>query len=306
MGAHRFSFPRSRPGGATGLSVYCALLLGGISILNGSGCSTLFDSPSMEGVQVVKSVAGAVITNGNTNSEAQSSSGVLDLTRNPNQGQSDTACAQGGNSKIQITSSEAIRDLQERRGKTGPEKKLVQAISLFEKEKIDQSQKYLDAALSEGLRNPADRAVAHMYLGFTNCIEANKTACSVHFRRMYAELSGYAVTEDNYGYREWFPVLQEVSGPCANLANGRSGSRSQSVLLVTKTLNGGSQLLLNVRPGGTIVFDGRPVGETPPIKLIKVNPGAHTLSISNGRANPIAVDIDVGVGEQIEIRHGVQ
>lgn len=305
-----------------GRTTYCCLfrdvMLGGLLIPTLSGCSILFDAPSQDGVQIVKSAVRAV-GNGESASSPQPSSGVLDLTHVRGSGQTvgaTNACGQEKTRKVEMTSSDAVRDLQERAGKTAAEKKLVQAIAYFNSEKIDQARRSIDSAPITELRRAADRAVAYMYLGFIHCIDFNKTACALEFRRMYAEMPGYLVTDDAPGNRKWSSVLQEVTAQypggakaaAVGLTNAPAAPSPQmySALLVSKTTDGSSQLLLNVRPGGSIVFDGQVVGEAPPVRLIKVNPGVHSFALSSGRTQPFAVDVDVGVGEQIEIRHGVQ
>ena len=298
---------RRRVGGVVPL--VCA-----ISIL--SGCSVLLDAPSQDGVQIVKSVGRTVAAN--ESAATIPSSAVLDLTRVRKFGQNGAANGSRGREgtrKIDLTSSDAVRDLQERPLKTVAEKKLVLAIGYFNNEKVDQARKVIDLALIADLRQAADRAVAYMYLGFIYCFDFDKNVCALQFRRMYAEEPGYLVTGEAPGYSKWFPVLQEVTAqylhdtqPEVSVGNGSVAPVTliPSALLVSKTPDGSSQLLLNLRPGGAIAFDGQSVGDSPPVRLIKVPPGLHLFVLSSGQSPLFAVDVDVGVGEQIEIRRGVQ
>jgi len=280
-----------------------------------SGCSVLLDAPSQDGVQIVKSVGRTVVAN--ESAATIPSSAILDLTRVRKSGQNSANGSRGreGTRKIDLTSSDAVRELQERPVKTIAEKKLVQAIGYFHNEKIDQARRVIDLALIADLRQAADRAVAYMYLGFIYCFDFDKNVCALQFRRMYAEEPGYLVTGEAPGYAKWFPVLQEVTAqylhdtlPEASLGSGSVAPVTQipSALLVSKTPDGSSQLLLNLRPGGSIAFDGQSVGDSPPVRLIKVTPGLHLFVLSSGQSPLFAVDVDVGVGEQIEIRRGVQ
>jgi hypothetical protein len=287
------------------------------------GCSILFDSSSQDGVQIVKSASQAIdsppdgvqIVNsaGQAISERESTSAisqptVLDLRSSPSPGQG--GANGGGDRSISLTSRDAVRELRDRRSLAPAEKKLIRAIALFDREETSQARRIIDQSLIDNLTLAADRAVAHMYRGFMLCYEQDKSACAFQFRRMYAEVPGFVVTEEEQGYRRWSPVLDEVTaeyrGSSTAAANApTASSHRRSTLQISSIADGGSQLLLNVRPGGSITFDGKLVGESPPIRIIKVNPGVHSLVLS-GRGEPFAADIDVGAGEQIEIRRDVR
>lgn len=268
-----------------------------------SGCSILFDTSSLDGVQIVKS-ASRTITDCENTAETPASA-VLDLTNWQSVGQRGSAGA--GGHGISLTSSDAIRQLKDRRSHVPAERKLVRAIAYFDREEFSSARRIIDQSLVASLRLPGDRALAYMYRGFMLCYEDDRNACALQFRRMYAEVPGFLVTEDGHGYRRWSPVLDQVTaehrGSSTAAANAPASSRHlRSTLHVSSTADGSSQLLLNVRPGGSITFDGKRVGESPPIRVIKVNPGTHTLVLTGSLGEPLAADIDVGVGEQIEIR----
>lgn len=274
-----------------------------LAALTLSGCSILFDSASQEGVQIVKSP-------GRGGGECESatdvpSSAVLDLRYVQELDQ--RASTGAGGRGVSLTSSDAVRELKARRSPTPAERKLVRGISHFDRDETGLARRIIDQSLIGNLRLAADRAVAYMYRGFMLCGEQDKSACALQFRRMYAEVPGFLVTEDGHGYRRWSSVLDEVTaehrGSSTALANGpTASSHMHSTLQVSSTADGGSQLLLNIRPGGSIVFDGKLVGESPPIRIIKVNPGVHTFALTGGRGEPFAADVDIGAGEQIEIR----
>ena len=272
-----------------------------------SGCSILFDSSSQEGVQIVKS-AGRAISECENASDVPSSA-VLDLRYSQDLGQHGSNG--GGGRSISVTSSDAVRELKARLSPTLSERKLVRAISHFDHDETSQARWIIDQALIGNLRLAGDRAVAYMYRGFMLCDEHDNSGCALQFRRMYAEVPGFLVTEEGHGYRRWAPVLDEVTaehrGSLTAAANApTTSSYIRSTLQVSSTADGSSQLLLNVRPGGSIVFDGKLVGESPPIRIIKVNPGVHTFVLTGGRGEPFAADVDVGAGEQIEIRRDVR
>lgn len=272
------------------------LLLTGALALVLSSCSTLFDSPSQEGVQIVRRADQAIRGSGGDSDIPAAN--TLDLTY----------IDLTGNRGSALTSSKAVRDLQDRPGKTPAERELVQAINHFNREQTTAAKRIIDPPLMADLRLPADRALAHMYRGFILCYEYDRNAGAGEFRRMYAEVPEFVVTEEGPGYSRWSPVLNEVTAQLpasSRRAAGKPGS-SRSTMLVSKTADGSSQLLLNVFPGGSIVFDGQRVGESPPVRLIKVSPGVHSLLLTSSQGEPFAVDVDIGTGERIEIRRGTK
>lgn len=268
-----------------------------------SGCAILFDSASQEGVQIVKSASRAISECDNASDLP--SSAVLDLRGSQGGGQRGSNGA--GGRGVSLTSSDAVEALKVRRNPTLAERKLIRAVAHFDRDETRAARRIIDQSLIGNLKEASDRALAYMYRGIMLCDEQDKSDCALQFRRMYAEVPGFLVTEKGHGYRKWSPVLNEVTaehrGNSTALAGAiASSSHLRSTLTVSSTADGGSQLLINVRPGGAIVFDGKAVGEAPPIRVIKVDPGIHTLVLTAGREAPFVADIDVGVGEQVEIR----
>lgn len=62
-------------------------------------------------------------------------------------------------------------------------------------------------------------------------------------------------------------------------------------------------LVFDIRPQGDIYLDGALKGKVPAITRLQVAPGAHSIEVRNGRFTPFVTEVNVGPGEQMEIRH---
>jgi hypothetical protein len=68
----------------------------------------------------------------------------------------------------------------------------------------------LQAALTQGLANRADRINAHKHLAFVACATGQREACKDHFRRVLAINSRFALTKAEAGHPIWGPVFIEA------------------------------------------------------------------------------------------------
>lgn len=273
-----------------------------------TGCSILFDAPSYDSMQVKSSAQSAISCDPVPQIPSQS---VVDLrsTGTRSDQTTDTRSAGASDGRTVLSSRDAISELKDRKFKTPAEKKLLSGISLYDRENVSSARKVIDQPLVDSLDRPADKAIAYMYRGFIACYAKEKNACAQQFRHMYTVLPTFQVSENGVGYRQWSPILNEVTAEHRKTAAKgvvtEPSTQKKSKFVVTKTTDGSAKLVLNTHPGGSVMFDGKLVGESPPIKILMVNPGAHSLLISGRPGERFSADVDIAAGEQIEIRHDI-
>ena len=273
-----------------------------------AGCSILFDAPSYDGVQV-KSNGQAISCDPVPQIQSQSVVDLRTTGTRTEQGAESRPGAQAADGRANLASRDALSELKDRKFKTPAEKNLLNGISLYDKEKVASAKKIIDQPLVDALDRPADKAIAYMYRGFIACYAKAKNACAQQFRYMYTVMPTFQVTENGVGYRMWSPVLNEVTAEHRKTASKgvvtEPVAQKRSKFVVSKTTDGTAKLVLNTHPGGSVMFDGKLVGDTPPIKTLLVSPGAHSLLISGRPGERFGVDVDIAAGEQIEIRHDI-
>lgn len=210
------------------------------------------------------------------------------------------------------TTDDALLELRQRQGNGWAEVTLLEGIANFNNDRLRLAKSQFDVALGHGLAKPADRALAHMYRAFVDCIQGNTKSCAREFHDVYVESPGITVTTMASHPDKWVHVLEKEAPKC-HVADGQGNlggigkyGQSRATLLVSRTRDGGSEVALSVKPGGVIMFDGHAVGETPPIKVLKVKPGAHSVVVKSDTKNVLSADILVGDGERVEIRYGVR
>jgi hypothetical protein len=60
---------------------------------------------------------------------------------------------------------------------------------------------------------------------------------------------------------------------------------------------------LDIKPEGDILVDGVFKGTSPPLVLLQLAPGKHTIEIRNARYKTHSVEVEVKAGEQMSLRH---
>jgi hypothetical protein len=63
------------------------------------------------------------------------------------------------------------------------------------------------------------------------------------------------------------------------------------------------RLELAIAPWGTVFVDGEERGPSPPLRVLDIAPGAHTIVIHNGGFAPHVERVVVKAGEATRIRH---
>ena len=66
---------------------------------------------------------------------------------------------------------------------------------------------------------------------------------------------------------------------------------------------GAGRLELAVAPWGEVLVDGRSRGVSPPLRVLDVPPGAHTIEIRNSTFPAHVERVQVKAGEAVKIRH---
>jgi hypothetical protein len=65
----------------------------------------------------------------------------------------------------------------------------------------------------------------------------------------------------------------------------------------------GGRIELAVAPWGDVWVDGAPRGATPPLRVLQIPPGRHTIEIRNGTFPSHIEHVNVKVGESLRVRH---
>lgn len=90
------------------------------------------------------------------------------------------------------------------------QRELANGIASYEDGSYKQAGKQLNRALSLGLKVPADKASAHKYLAFINCVGGRQSQCRDEFRKALAADPGFDLTPAEAGHPTWGPVFKKV------------------------------------------------------------------------------------------------
>ena len=93
------------------------------------------------------------------------------------------------------------------------QKELASGIASYENGSYKQASKQLNKALSLGLKVPADKACAHKYLAFINCVGGRQGVCRDEFRKALAADPSFDLTPAEAGHPFWGPVFRKLKAP---------------------------------------------------------------------------------------------
>jgi len=62
-------------------------------------------------------------------------------------------------------------------------------------------------------------------------------------------------------------------------------------------------VLFEITPRGDVVVDGVVKGKSPPITQLEISPGPHKIEVRNAAFPPLRLDVNLGPGEEMTIRH---
>jgi len=66
------------------------------------------------------------------------------------------------------------------------------------------------------------------------------------------------------------------------------------------------QVLIAVLPWGEVFVNGKSRGVSPPLRVLDLPPGVHTVEIRNSNFPPHVERVQVRAGEQVRVRHRFQ
>ncbi|HEY5899076.1 MAG TPA: adenylate/guanylate cyclase domain-containing protein, partial [Burkholderiales bacterium] len=104
------------------------------------------------------------------------------------------------------------------------------------------------------------------------------------------------------------PVIAPIASPPSNEAPLPAKSDTPAKKLAARVdkqrpAAGAGRLELAVAPWGEILVDGKSRGVSPPLRIVDLAPGAHTVEIRNSTFPAHVQQVDVKAGEAVRIRH---
>jgi serine/threonine-protein kinase len=63
------------------------------------------------------------------------------------------------------------------------------------------------------------------------------------------------------------------------------------------------RLELAVAPWGEVFVDGKSRGVSPPLRMLEISPGSHTIEIRNSTFPSHVQKVDIKSGDAVKIRH---
>jgi hypothetical protein len=91
------------------------------------------------------------------------------------------------------------------------ERALIEGIRLYEEASFDSAEAALRQALTEGLADPRDRAIAHKYIAFIACAFNRLAECEANFAGAFAADPKFALGDKEIGHPVWGPVYRQVA-----------------------------------------------------------------------------------------------
>ena len=61
--------------------------------------------------------------------------------------------------------------------------------------------------------------------------------------------------------------------------------------------------MLDIKPWGEVMVDGRARGLSPPLKLLQLPEGSHRIEVRNPAGATLVRDVKVSAGGRVEISH---
>ncbi len=98
------------------------------------------------------------------------------------------------------------------------ERAFLNAMRLYEEGQHERAETLFRRALSDGLRDPHDVAMANKHLAFIACAYNRPVDCETAFRAAFAADPAFRLTDAEVGHPIWGPVYRRVG---AEEARGR-------------------------------------------------------------------------------------
>lgn len=90
------------------------------------------------------------------------------------------------------------------------ERALINGMRQYEDGAFERAETSLRAALSQGLQDARDTAVANKYLAFLACAFNRLADCEQHFRAAFTANPDFVLTDSEVGHPVWGPVYRKV------------------------------------------------------------------------------------------------
>jgi hypothetical protein len=91
------------------------------------------------------------------------------------------------------------------------ERSFVNGLRFYEEGQYERAETLLKRALTEGLRDPHDVAVAQKHLAFIACAYNRPVDCEQAFRAAFLADPGFRLNDAEIGHPLWGPVYKRVS-----------------------------------------------------------------------------------------------
>lgn len=97
---------------------------------------------------------------------------------------------------------------------------------------------------------------------------------------------------------------KKTSSPADTHAEKKKKKKDSSAQQETSTKSGAMAIVhIAVIPWGEIYLDGKQLGVSPPLDVLRVTPGKHDIEIRNTTFTPYTLSIEVKAGEKLKIKH---
>ncbi len=90
------------------------------------------------------------------------------------------------------------------------ERALINGLRQYEDGAFERAETSLRSALSQGLQDPRDTAVANKYLAFLACAFNRLAECELSFRAAFAANPAFSLTDVEVGHPVWGPIYRRV------------------------------------------------------------------------------------------------
>ncbi len=197
--------------------------------------------------------------------------------------------------------------------------RLAEGISQFEQGRLVTAFHNLRGALTGGLSDPVEIAMANKYLGFYFCSTGARALCERHFEAALLASPGFDLAPPEKAAAPWAEAYEAVyrrlttdcRAPDVQGPGEQSGifmDQPPSGIRPTSSVMDGQApapavLRFAVRPWGDVYLNGKRWLTTPPVKEVQLAPGRHRIEIRNGGLRPFATDFTFVPGGQFLLRH---
>jgi hypothetical protein len=197
--------------------------------------------------------------------------------------------------------------------------RLAEGIALFDQGRLVPAYHGIKTALSLGLPDPLEVAIANKYLAFYYCTTKARALCEKRFEMALLASPGFDLTPSEKQTATWAnayeTVYRRLTVDCtvAHVAgpSDRSGiflDEPPSGIRATSNASDAQSpaptvLRFAVRPWGDVYLNGKRWVTTPPVKEVQLAPGRHRIEIRNGKLRPFAQEFVFAPGAQLLLRH---